>query len=44
MPAKEKAESDLIMARKQYKEAQEAYDTDAIIAAQEALTEAKMET
>jgi len=38
---KEKAEVDLIMARKQYKEAQEAYDTDAIIAAQEALTDAK---
>ena len=29
------------MARKMYKEAQEAYDTDAIIAAQEALAEAK---
>ena len=29
------------MARRQYKEAQEAFDTDAIIAAQEALTEAK---
>ena len=40
--AKEKAEADLVLARKQYKEAQEAYDTDAIIAAQEALTEAKM--
>jgi len=39
--AREKAEADLVMARKQYKEAQEAYDTDAIIAAQEALTEAK---
>ena len=39
--AKEKAEADLVMARKQYKEAQEAYDTDAIIAAQEALTDAK---
>ena len=38
---KEKAEADLILARKQYKEAQEAYDTDAIIAAQEALTDAK---
>lgn len=40
--AKQKAEADLVLARKQYKEAQEAYDTDAIIAAQEALTEAKM--
>lgn len=40
--AKQKAEADLVSARKQYKEAQEAYDTDAIIAAQEALTEAKM--
>jgi len=39
--AKEKAEADLAMARRQYKEAQEAFDTDAIIAAQEALTEAK---
>jgi len=39
--AKEKAEADLVLARKQYKEAQEAYDTDAIIAAQEALAEAK---
>jgi len=35
------AESELAMARKQYKEAQEAFDTDAIIAAQEALTDAK---
>jgi hypothetical protein len=40
--AKEKAEADLVLARRQYKEAQEAFDTDAIIAAQEALTEAKM--
>ena len=40
--AKQKAEADLVLARKQYKEAQEAYDTDAIIAAQEALTEAKI--
>ena len=39
--AKQKAEADLVLARKQYKEAQEAYDTDAIIAAQEALTDAK---
>jgi hypothetical protein len=41
--AKEKAEADLTLARKQYKEAQEAFDTDAIIAAQEALTDAKMQ-
>ena len=40
--SKEKAEADLAMARRQYKEAQEAFDTDAIIAAQERLTEAKM--
>ena len=40
--AKEKAEADLAIARRQYKEAQEAFDTDAIIAAQEALTEAKL--
>jgi hypothetical protein len=39
--AREKAEADLVLARKQYKEAQESYDTDAIIAAQEALAEAK---
>ena len=39
--SKEKAEADIAMARRQYKEAQEAFDTDAIIAAQEALTEAK---
>lgn len=38
---KSAAESELVMARKQYKEAQEAFDTDAIIAAQEALTDAK---
>ena len=38
---KAKAESTLEMARKQLKEAQESYDTDAIVAAQEALTEAK---
>jgi hypothetical protein len=31
------------MARRNYKAAQEAYDTDAIIAAQEAMTEAKMQ-
>jgi len=41
--ARQKAETDLAMARKQYKDAQEAFDTDAIIAAQEALTEAKMQ-
>lgn len=35
-------EAELEMARRKYKEAQESYDTDAIIAAQEALTEAKM--
>ena len=40
--SKEKAEADLTMARRQYKEAQEAFDTDAIIEAQERLTEAKM--
>jgi hypothetical protein len=38
---KSAAEAELAMARKQYKEAQEAFDTDAIIAAQEALTDAK---
>jgi hypothetical protein len=36
------AEAELIAIRRQYKEAQEAFDTDAIIAAQEALTEAKL--
>lgn len=35
------AEMELQAARQKYKEAQEAFDTDAIIAAQEALTEAK---
>jgi hypothetical protein len=40
--ARKEAETDLEMARRQYKEAQEAFDTDAIIAAQESLTEAKM--
>jgi len=40
--SKEKAEADLAMARRQYKEAQEAFDTDKIIEAQEKLTEAKM--
>jgi hypothetical protein len=38
---KSQAESMLIMARKKLKEAQENYDTDAIIAAQEELAEAK---
>lgn len=38
---KSAAEAELVMARKQYKEAQEAFDTDGIIAAQEALTDAK---
>jgi hypothetical protein len=38
---KSKAESTLEMARKKLKEAQESYDTDAIVAAQEELTEAK---
>jgi hypothetical protein len=37
-----KAEAEMEMARRKYKEAQEAYDTDAIISAQEAMTEAKM--
>lgn len=37
-----KSEAELEMARRKFKEAQESYDTDAIIAAQEALTEAKM--
>lgn len=40
--AKQKAETELEMARKQLKEAHEAFDTDAIIAAQEKLAEAKM--
>ena len=38
---KAQAESALVMARKKLKEAQENYDTDAIIAAQEELAEAK---
>jgi hypothetical protein len=37
-----KAEAEMEMARRKFKEAQEAYDTDAIISAQEAMTEAKM--
>jgi len=40
--AKAAAEAELAAVRRQYKEAQEAFDTDAIIAAQEALTEAKL--
>ena len=40
--AKEKADADLAMARKKLKEAHESFDTDAIIAAQEELAEAKM--
>lgn len=39
---KQVAEQELIMARQKLKEAHEAFDTDAIIAAQEALAEAKM--
>ena len=37
-----KAEAELEMARRKFKEAQESYDTDAIMDAQEALTDAKM--
>ena len=40
--AREKAESDIEKARRQLKDAHESFDTDAIIAAQEAMTEAKM--
>jgi hypothetical protein len=36
------AEAELIAARRQYKDAQDAFDTDAIIAAQENLTDVKM--
>jgi hypothetical protein len=39
---KEKAEAELEMARRRYKEAQESYDSDAMLEAQEALTDAKM--
>jgi hypothetical protein len=39
--ARKEAEGDLEMARRKLKEAQESFDTDAIIAAQEALAEAK---
>lgn len=38
---KSAAEAELVAARKQYKEAQESFDADAIVAAQEALTDAK---
>ena len=37
-----KAEAEMEMARRKYKEAQESYDSDAMLAAQESLTEAKM--
>jgi hypothetical protein len=40
--AKEKAETDLAVARHRYKMAQESFDTDAIIDAQEALMDAKV--
>jgi len=40
--AKEKAESELAVARHKYKMAQESFDTDAIIEAQEALMDAKV--
>jgi hypothetical protein len=39
---KEKAEADLEMARRKYRDAQESYDTDAMLEAQESLTDAKM--
>ena len=39
---KEKAHADLEMARKRYKEAAESYDSDAMLAAQEALQDAKI--
>ena len=39
--ARKEAETELDVARRKLKEAQEAFDTDAMIAAQEALTEAK---
>lgn len=39
---KAKAEGELEMARRKYKEAQESYDADAMLEAQETLTEAKM--
>ena len=37
-----KAEAEMEMARRKYKEAQESYDSDAMLEAQEALTDAKM--
>ena len=37
-----KAEAEMDMARRKYKEAQESYDSDAMLEAQESLTEAKM--
>jgi hypothetical protein len=37
-----KAEAEMEMARRKYKEAQESYDSDAMLAAQENLTDAKM--
>jgi hypothetical protein len=37
-----KAEAEMEMARRKYKDAQEAYDSDAMLAAQESLTDAKM--
>jgi hypothetical protein len=37
-----KAEAEMEMARRRYKEAQESYDSDAMLAAQENLTDAKM--
>jgi hypothetical protein len=39
---REKAEAELAMARDKYKKASEEYDSEALLAAQEALTEAKM--
>lgn len=39
---KEKAQADLEMARKRYKEAAESYDSEAMLAAQEALQDAKI--
>lgn len=39
---REKAEADLEMARRKYKDAQETYDSEAMLEAQESLTDAKM--
>jgi hypothetical protein len=39
---KEKAEADLEMARRKYKDAQESYDSETMLEAQESLTDAKM--